>query len=123
MFFIFGITNGYKEIEYNCSELKICKSCGAYCRYDVFMTYMCLSIFFIPTIKWGKKFYIKTSCCGSLYELKNDVGKRIARGENTTIDDEDIAIIKENRGRKICKMCGFETDDNFIYCPKCGKMF
>ena len=46
MFFICGINQGQKEIPYN--KLVICGSCGGYGRYQVFMTYMCLSLFFIP---------------------------------------------------------------------------
>ena len=62
MFFIMGITDGQKELNYNCGVMNICKSCGAYSNYTVFMTYMCLSLFFIPVFKWGKKYYVKASC-------------------------------------------------------------
>ena len=63
-----GITDGKKELNYDSGEINICKSCVAYSRYTVFMTYMCLSLFFIPTFKWSKKYYVKASCCGSVFE-------------------------------------------------------
>ena len=59
MFFIGGITQGTKELIYNAAAM-ICGRCGRYGRYQVFMTYMCLSFFFIPIFKWGRKYYVKT---------------------------------------------------------------
>ena len=46
MFFIFGIAPGRKVL--NFQQTIICQNCGSYGRYEVMMTYMALSIFFIP---------------------------------------------------------------------------
>lgn len=43
MFFICGIDSGQKELPFH--QLEICGRCGSYGRYQVFMTYMCLSLF------------------------------------------------------------------------------
>ncbi len=123
MFFIMGITDGNKELKYDGGGMNICKSCGAYTRYIVYMTYMCLSLFFIPTIKWGKKYYVRTSCCGSVYELNEEKGKMIARGENVNITDSDLTPVSEKKRHKICRICGYETNEDFEYCPKCGGKF
>ena len=104
MFFIMGITDGNKELKYDGGGMNICKSCGAYTRYIVYMTYMCLSLFFIPTIKWGKKYYVRTSCCGSVYELNEEKGKMIARGENVNITDSDLTPVSEKKRHKICRI-------------------
>lgn len=37
MFFMMGITDGRKELNY--SQTEICSVCGCYGRYQVFMTY------------------------------------------------------------------------------------
>ena len=50
MFFIGGITQGQKQLQFH--QLVVCSQCGAYGRYQVFMTYMCFSFFFIPIFKW-----------------------------------------------------------------------
>ena len=123
MFFIIGVTNGNKELKYEGNELNICKNCGAYTRYIVYMTYMCLSLFFIPTIKWGKKYYVKTTCCAGLYELNSEKGKMIERGENVKINDSDLVPLRENGRNRICRNCGYATDEDFLYCPKCGEKF
>lgn len=49
MFFIMGITDGRKDFDFH--QMMTCGACGAYGRYQVFMTYTVLSLFFIPCIK------------------------------------------------------------------------
>ena len=129
MFFIGGITQGTKELVYNAAAI-ICGRCGRYGRYQVFMTYMCLSFFFIPIFKWNRKYYVKTSCCGTVYQLNEEVGKRIAAGEDISIREEDLTLVSEGHNApawdvpvKRCANCGYETKENFEYCPKCGKRF
>lgn len=132
MFFIFGIQSGQKELNYK--ELVICEQCGSYGRYQVFMTYLCLSLFFIPVLKWGRRYYVRMSCCSALYELNDETGRRIARGETAEIKASDLKLVQEgnrtnprwDRGETIskqCKNCGYATREDFEYCPKCGQRF
>lgn len=88
MFFIMGMSQGEKQLDY--SRTVICGECGRYGRYEVFMTYMYLSFFFIPLFKWNKHYYVRTSCCQTVYELDPEVGRRIAAGENIEIDLKDL---------------------------------
>lgn len=126
MFFMMGITPGRKEFDH--TQTEICGVCGRYGRYQVFMTYMVLSLFFIPCFKWNKQYYVQTSCCGTLYELDSEIGKRIARGEDVEILPEHLCRVEDgsNGGYgsatyKRCMNCGFETTEDFEYCPKCGR--
>lgn len=122
MFFMMGITDGRKDFEH--SQMIICGACGAYGRYRVFMTYTVLSLFFIPCFKWNRKYYVEASCCGSLYALDPEIGARIARGENAEILPEHLTPVHlRNKARRACANCGYETDENFDFCPKCGKRF
>lgn len=123
MIFIGGISSGRKQIEY--LKTVICAHCGAYGRYEVFMTYMYFSFFFIPLLKWNKKYYVRMSCCGTLYELDPEVGRRLSRGEDLEIQESDLNLIREGSGNpwnqtKKCARCGYETEEDFAYCPKCG---
>lgn len=154
MFFICGINQGQKELSH--SQLVVCAGCGGYGRYQVFMTYMCLSLFFIPVLKWGRKYYVKMSCCGAVYELNPKTGGRIAGGEKVDITERDLNLMQAgnrrqwqpgqmsqtgqpgqmgqtgqteqpgradqtNRGtRRVCQNCGYETEEDFSFCPKCG---
>ncbi|WP_321009443.1 zinc ribbon domain-containing protein, partial [Hungatella effluvii] len=56
MFFVFGISQGKKALEY--AKTVICAQCGGYGRYQVFMTYSYFSLFFIPIIKWNRHYYV-----------------------------------------------------------------
>ena len=52
MFFMMGITDGRKQLDF--TQTVICGVCGKYGRYQVFMTYTVLSLFFIPCFKWNR---------------------------------------------------------------------
>ena len=83
-------------------------------------------MFFIPCIKWNKHYYVRTSCCNTLYELDPEMGKAIARGEQVLIRPEHLQRISKvtyGCNYKHCNYCGYETAENFEYCPKCGKKF
>lgn len=121
MFFMMGITQGRKDLDYN--QTIICDHCGSYGRYQVFMTYMCLSLFFIPCFKWKKQYYVQSTCCGTIYALDPEIGRKIARGENVEILPRHLTRVQagyQSRYRK-CSNCGYETQEDFDYCPKCGR--
>jgi predicted amidophosphoribosyltransferase len=124
MFFIMGVSPRERMLSYN-GELIICPECGKYGRYEVFMTCMCLSLFFIPTFKWGKQYFVKSNCCGTVYQLDQEIGNAIAKGNDVQIRPEHLTKISNgNAGygdEKTCGYCGYKTDEDFQYCPKCGR--
>ena len=123
MFLMIGISDGRKDFDF--SQSILCRFCGKYGRYQVFMTYTVLSLFFIPCFKWNKHYYVQTSCCGRVYELDPEIGKRIARGEQVDIADSDLwdAGYSGQPMPKTCSYCGYSTYEDFQYCPKCGREF
>lgn len=121
MFFIIGMNQESRALAY--IKTMICKRCGKYGRYQINMTYMVFTLFFIPLFKWDKKFFVKTSCCGMEYSLDKDIGKRILRGEDIEITEKDLSPIYSEHYSyhgKECFNCGYRTNENFSYCPKCG---
>ena len=54
MFFFFGIMNDQKDLNFH--QPMTCTQCGRMGQYQVFVTYMVLSIFFIPIFKWGRTY-------------------------------------------------------------------
>ncbi len=121
MFFMMGITEGHRDLEYD--KMVICGICGRYGRYTVFMTYTVLSLFLIPVFKWNRRYFIRMSCCDTIYSLNPEKGRRIERGEDVEIEDSDMSIINRGAGQcvKICPSCGYRTQEDFEYCPKCGQ--
>lgn len=118
MFFILGINQKKKILDYN-SKLCIHK-CGKYERIEVFMIYTVLSLFFMPTIKWNKKYYVKYYCCNEIYELNPQIGKQLEYGNNVEIKECDLIYYGHENAVKKCSNCGYSTDEDFLYCPKCG---
>jgi len=125
MFFIMGIDPREKQIPYN--ELFICGQCGKYGRYQVFMRYMCFSLFFIPLFKWNRQFYVRTNCCGTVYALDPEIGKELLRGAQLEVKPEHLKKVSEGYGQQRtekvarCTSCGYQTNEDFQYCPKCGR--
>ena len=95
MIFIGGIGHGQKEIPYG-QPAALCAICGGYGRYQVIMAYTYFSFFFIPLFKWNRRYYVKTTCCGSLYELDPEVGKALARGEQMEIRQEHLHLLQRS---------------------------
>lgn len=124
MFFIMGVTPQERKIPYN-GELIICPDCGKYGRYEVFMTCMCLSLFFIPTFKWSRQYFVKTNCCDTVFQLDSAIGKALSRGADIQIRAEHLTKVSNGRSaygtEKTCTYCGFKTAEDFQFCPKCGR--
>ena len=53
-----------------------------------------------------------------------EVGRRIERGENVRILAEHLQKLGSGRSSytdyKRCLNCGYETTEDFVFCPKCG---
>lgn len=122
MFFIMGIDPRKKQLTHN--QLVICGNCGKYGRYEVWLTYMCFSFFFVPILKWNKRYIVRMNCCGAMYELDPAIGRSIARGAEVEILPEHLEKISDGtrnvQGYKRCSQCGYEAAPDFQFCPKCG---
>ena len=119
MFFMMGIMDRQKELSFN--QTVICDVCGKYGSFRVFMTYTVLSLFFIPCFKWNRRYYVRTSCCDTIYELDKETGKSIEKGLVLEIT-KDKLLNMVNRGKVVrsCSNCGYTTEEEFDFCPKCG---
>ncbi len=127
MFFLMEVSSGQKELDF--SQTAICAKCGRYGRYQVYMTFLALYLFFIPCFRWNRHYYVKMSCCDTVYEIDKELGKRIAKGEDVVLTDADLTLVQggwnfgENSGygrMKRCSICGYTTEEDFDFCPKCG---
>ena len=115
------VVDGRKDFDFH--QQIICDICGKYGRFQVFMTYTVLSLFFIPCFKWNKHYYVQTSCCNTVYELDAEIGKRIAAGDDMEILPQHLRQMNQQGygyTMRHCRNCGFSTTEDFEYCPKCG---
>lgn len=121
IFFIAGISQGQKQFDYVKSI--VCQKCRKFGRLEVFVTYSYFSLFFIPIIKWDKRYYAKRSCCNTIYSLNSELGKEIEKGMDVDIRQEDLHELYGCVYRT-CPQCGYETENNrFVFCPMCGYKF
>ena len=74
---------------------------------------------------------LKDTSPRAIYELEPEIGKAILRGEEPSITSADLHLVQEGKytrtwqegsgnPHKKCMRCGFETDEDYNYCPKCG---
>jgi uncharacterized paraquat-inducible protein A len=120
MFFIMGISSTEKRLDFN--QTMQCFRCGHFGRYEVFMTFTYFSLFFIPLIKWNKKYYVKSTCCNTIYSIDNSLGKRIQHGEHIILTEQDLTPMYQssNNTTNQCPTCGYVANPEFVFCPKCG---
>ncbi|HWT74400.1 MAG TPA: zinc ribbon domain-containing protein [Mobilitalea sp.] len=119
MFLIFGISNGEKKLDF--VQTMLCSHCGKYGRLELYMSYMYFSLFFIPIFKWSRKYYVKSTCCNMMYEIDYELGKRLQRGEQITLTENDLhAMNHGGYATRYCRNCGYPSSPEFDYCPKCG---
>lgn len=125
MFFfgVFGIENREKEI----GDIKnvICKSCGSLTSYNLIKVYYVFHIFFIPVIKWGERYYLKSRCCNAVFEITKELGKKLERDSSVPFDNSDMSeMYSEGSSMKCgtitCRNCGRQVDSSYEYCPYCG---
>ena len=118
MFFIMGISQNQKKLDYR--QLSICKCCGKYSNIEVYMTYWYFMFFFIPIIKWNKEYYVKTTCRNKISKLNNEIGREIEKGQSININTEELDFGCIEDSVKVCYVCGYTTEEDFAYCPKCS---
>ena len=75
MFFVavFGVEEKDKYI--GTYSNAVCPACRGTTRYEVRKSYRYLHVFFIPTVRWNARYYVRTSCCGGIFKLDPAVGK------------------------------------------------
>jgi hypothetical protein len=121
-----GVYPQKKELGYN--ECILCSSCSKYGRYEAFMECSVFSLFFIPIIKFNKKIYVRTTCCNSIYLITNKEKSTMiesGQGNNVALKDEDLQLVQRGLFYNSfkCPNCDYDIDldDNYKYCPNCGR--
>ncbi len=120
MIFVGGMSSKQEKLDF--AQSILCQRCGCFGSLEVFMEYMYLSVFFIPVMKWNRRYYVRSTCCGSLYEISSELGERIRRGEHVELSEGNLKLVQQGRSgfAPRCPRCGYELDGDFRFCPNCG---
>lgn len=123
MFFvgIFGFESKEKDIKTYSGV--VCPDCGRLSAAVLFMRYTYFHIFFIPTFRWNKRYFVKLRCCGALYEAPS--GYADALKNEDRIDFSKLKRVSDGFGEfggfyAVCRYCGKRFDKSFPHCPYCG---
>ena len=84
----FGIED--KNVHIGVKNNVVCPSCGHLTHLEMYKAYRYLHIFFIPTFRWNRRYYVKTPCCSALYELDMPVGQAFEENPDTEIRPENL---------------------------------
>lgn len=121
MFFIgiFGIERKEKEIK---SWNTVCPECGSMSKASLYMIYTYFHIFFIPTVRWNRRYFLRLRCCGSSYEAPQEYARQLS--DSDTIDFSRLKKTSAGSGFNNfyakCAACGRNFDSSFPFCPYCG---
>lgn len=119
MIFIGGMSSKQEKLDF--AQSILCSRCSRFGSLEVFMEYMYLSLFFIPVMKWNRKYFVRSTCCGILYSLSSELGDRIRRGEHVELSEGDLQPLQQQAGfAPRCPRCGCELEGDFRFCPNCG---
>ena len=134
MFLMIGINDGQETLYYD--KLVYFSHLGQAVHVTVFVTYVQLLLFFIPTFKWRKRYYVQLPN-GEVFELNEEVGLRVARGADVEITEADLYSSGRSSGYSNgggdnytggstagvyqCPYCGYPIVNDFDFCPKCGR--
>ncbi len=120
MFFIafFGIQD--KDNYIGTYNNVICPSCESLTRFEVHKSYRYFHVFLIPVYRWNTRYFVKTSCCGRIYELDPYVGQQFERNPNTEIRKENLRPISQYMPYRYCPNCRINVPGEYSYCPYCG---
>lgn len=128
MFLMIGLNDGQEALYYE--KLVYFSHLGRAVNVTVFVTFTQLLLFFIPTFKWNKRYYVQLPN-GEVYELNPEVGRRVARGGDVEITEADLysngrthstqSNSTGTSGVYHCPYCSYPIVNDFDYCPKCGR--
>lgn len=120
MFLMIGVNDGQTALYYE--KLVYFTHLGRAVNVTVFVTFTQLLLFFIPTFKWNKHYYVQLPN-GEVFELNAELGRAVERGRDVDITEKDCfqSSSANYYGAPCCPHCGYPIVEDFDYCPKCGK--
>ena len=120
MFLIMGIQEKNKVVD--CTNTLPCHKCDGKQGYGIYSRYKYFHIFFLPVWTWGYTFNIKCNRCGTIYNIKRENQQKLKDPcvELTYWDLEPMVSEQYSKTKKSCDHCGYEIDEEFEFCPKCG---
>ena len=128
MFIVWG--TGQKQESIGMAPVQECNTCGRPGSIEIIMVFSYFSLFWIPLIKWGRKYYARMTCCGSQIELDKELGEAIRKGQAVELRADmfprgtyatQAQVMPESKATRLCPHCGFEVEESALFCSHCGQ--
>ncbi|MCD1146497.1 zinc ribbon domain-containing protein [Peptoniphilus sp. KCTC 25270] len=120
MFFFFYVNQ--KQTEHTGEHpLIIHDHCGKYGKFQVFSIANVFHLFIIPLFSFGRRYFVRMSCCGEVYGLDPKIAKEWKKG-NRKLSIQDLTPLNDYRqtNQKVCHNCGRILDQEDHFCSHCG---
>ncbi|SMC90288.1 zinc ribbon domain-containing protein [Papillibacter cinnamivorans] len=118
-FFISGISERSKELGRTTNL--ICPACGEYTSMTVSVFYKVLHIFFIPIFRWDRHYFATASCCGAVFEIDPEEGRKFESGAAQSIDPRYMHRTGNYSQTEVCAYCGEPLVPGALFCHRCGR--
>ena len=125
MFLFFGVDRRERQLDFD--QVEVCPVCGRYGHVQVFQSFSCLSLFFIPVFRWGRRYFVRMSCCGATAPLSKEGGEVVTRGRAASLRLDKLRFSggwsapRGQSGDARCPSCGRLVAPGYRYCPFCGR--
>lgn len=96
--------------------------CASQGEMEVFYIGTLLRVFFIPIFTFKKRYFVRMTCCGEVYELEPGLGKKVRRRKIQSLALEDLIDLNDYRqlGQRECPSCGYIVKSRDRFCSQCG---
>ncbi|MPN08287.1 hypothetical protein SDC9_155569 [bioreactor metagenome] len=119
-FFISGMNTETKSLG-NATNV-ICPACGAYTCMHITVLYEALHIFFVPVLRWNRRYLVTAPCCQTVFALDPDEGRAFEKNEKATIDPARLhKTYGFSASSDHCPFCGAHLSCDARFCSQCGK--
>jgi len=118
-FFMAGLQTEGKELG---SVPVSCPECGASSQMSVFSAFECLRVFFIPVLRFHRRYFIFDPKCNSTFALPEEDGRAFEAGKIGALDPSHLRRVNASFGFSFaCGYCGAPLSPGDLYCSRCGR--
>ena len=121
MFLLFFVDKKQFNIPFEQGEI-FHNHCGKYGRMQLFYIANVFRLFFIPLFKYHKRYFVRMSCCGEVYEVEAKLAKKVKRRKKLSLALDELIDLNDYRqlGQKVCSSCGYIIKEKDKFCSQCG---
>lgn len=116
MFFMIGLYPKEKILK---TLFLNCPLSGRLEQADIIMQGNQLVLFFLPIFTFSKQFFVRFPS-GSIYKITGMDQQQILDASREELENH-LELFHQQPRQNICPYCGSILQEDFVYCPHCGR--